>query len=50
VDTNNGSVQRTIAHGMSKTKSTKSISQKLNSWEKVRLTGLKRASSRILDP
>jgi len=50
VDASNGNALRTIAHGMSKTKSTKSIGQKSNSWEKVRPTGLKGASGRASDP
>jgi len=35
---------------MSKRKSTGSIGQKSISWEKVRPTGLKRASGKALDP
>jgi len=49
MDNSSGNVQRTIAHGMSKRKSTKSIGQKLISWEKMRPTGLKGASDRTLD-
>ena len=51
MDASGGSVQRTIAYGMSKTKLTKSISQSpVISQEKVRPTGPKGASSRALDP
>ena len=50
MDNNGGSVQRIIAYGMSKTKSTKSISQKSNNWEKVRPTETKGVSNRALDP
>jgi len=50
MDNNGGNVQRTIAHGMSKRKSTKSIGQKLISWEKARPTETKGASSRASDP
>jgi len=50
MDDNDGNAQRTIAHGMSKRKLTKSIGQKSISWEKARPTGPKRASSRALDP
>jgi len=50
MDNNDGNVQRTIAYGMSKRKSIKSIDQKLISWEKARPTGLKRTSGKTLDP
>jgi len=50
MDDNSGNAQRTIAHGMSKRKSTKSISQKSISWEKARPTGLKKASNKASDP
>jgi len=50
MDNNGGNAQRTIAYGMSKRKSTRSIGQKLISWEKARPTGLKGASNRALDP
>ena len=50
MDANSGSAQKTIAYGMSKRKSRKSIGQKSISWEKARLTGLKETSSRALDP
>jgi len=50
MDNSDGNVQRTIAHSMSKTKSTKSIDQKLNSWEKAKPTRLKGASGRALNP
>jgi len=50
MDDNDGNAQRTIAHGMSKRKSTKSISQKLISWEKARPTRPKGASGKALDP
>jgi len=50
MDANDRNAQRTIAHGMSKRKSTESIGQKLISWEKARPTGTKEASSRASDP
>jgi len=50
MDDSNGNAQRTIAHGMSKRKLTKSISQKSISWEKARPIGLKGTSSRVSDP
>ena len=50
MDDNNGNAQRTIAHGMSKRKSIKSISQKSINWEKAKPTGLKRANDRTSDP
>jgi len=50
MDTNGGNIQRTIAHGMSKRKSTGNIGQKLISWEKTKPTGLKGASGRASDP
>jgi len=50
MDNNSGNAQKTIAHGMSKKKLTKSIGQKLISWEKTRPTRIKRASNRVLDP
>jgi len=50
MDNSDGNAQRTIAHGMSKRKSTESIGQKSISQEKAKPTGLKRASGRALDP
>jgi len=50
MDASGGNAQRTIACGMSKTKSTESIGQKSNSWEKARPTGPKGASGRTSDP
>jgi len=50
MDTNGGNAQRTIAHDISKTKSTKNIGQKLNSWEKAKPIRLKGVSGRASDP
>jgi len=50
MDNIDGNAQKTIAHGMSKKKSTRSIGQKLINWEKARPTGTKGASNKILDP
>jgi len=50
MDNSSGNVLRTIAHGMSKRKSIKSIGQKSISWEKAKPTGLKRASGKALNP
>ena len=44
-----GNAQKTIAHGMSKKKSTGSVSQKLINQEKVRPIKTKRASDRASD-
>ena len=50
MDNSSGNVLKTIAYGISKTKLTKSINQKLNGWEKVRPTELKEASNKTSDP
>ena len=51
MDNSGGNVLKTITHGMSKRKlKKKSISQKSNSWEKAKPTGLERISSRVSDP
>ena len=50
MDNSGGNAQRTIAHGISKRKSTRSIGQKSISWEKVKPIGPKGASGRALDP
>jgi len=50
MDVNSGNAQRTIARGMSRKKSTKSIGQKLISQEKAKPTEPKRASNRASDP
>ena len=51
MDNSGGSIQRTIAYGMSKTKSTRSINwNPVISWEKAKPTGPKGASGRALDP
>jgi len=50
MDISGGNILKTIAYGMSKTKLTKSIGQKSNSWEKVRPTRPKGASGRALNP
>jgi len=51
VDNNNGNVLKTIAHGMSKKKLTKSISQSpIVNWEKIRPIGIKKASNKALNP
>ena len=51
MDDSSGNILRTIAHGMSKTKSTKNIGQSpVISWEKAKPIELKGASNRASDP
>ena len=51
MDASSENIQKTIAYGISKKRLTKSIGQNpAVSWEKVRPTGLKGASSRALNP
>jgi len=49
MDTSGGNIQRTIAYSMFKKKLTRSIGQRLISWEKRKLIGLKRVSNKALD-